>query len=153
MTRIILLATLLSVVGNAQAPFNKPLPKDQRIVHALHRLTFGPRPGDIEEVRRIGIEKWIAQQLQPASIAQNPALESRLKPLESLQMDTAAIQKEFPQANPLFARPPLLTEFLQPEQVGPSPERRPEGAARDPRYSRTRQAHQGSRHDPAGEPQ
>jgi uncharacterized protein (DUF1800 family) len=118
MTRIILLATLLSVVGNAQTPFNKPLAKDQRIVHALHRLTFGPRPGDIEEVRRIGIEKWIAQQLQPASIAQNPALESRLKPLESLQMDTAAIHKEFPQANPLFARPPLLTEFLPPEQVG-----------------------------------
>ena len=47
----------------AAGPFNQKLTPDQQIIHALNRLTFGPRPGDIEQVRRIGLNKWIEQQL------------------------------------------------------------------------------------------
>ncbi len=46
-------------------------------MHALNRLTFGPRPGDVERVRDIGLARWIEQQLAPASI-DDPALASRL---------------------------------------------------------------------------
>jgi len=41
---------------------------DARILHALNRLTFGPRPGDLEAVRSVGLEKWFDLQLHPASI-------------------------------------------------------------------------------------
>ncbi|MBI4265944.1 MAG: DUF1800 domain-containing protein [Acidobacteria bacterium] len=34
--------------------------------HALNRLTFGPRPGDVERVQRLGLAEWIDQQLEPA---------------------------------------------------------------------------------------
>ncbi len=44
------------------------LSEDEVILHALNRLGFGPRPGDIERVRQIGLEKWINQQLNPNSI-------------------------------------------------------------------------------------
>ena len=34
--------------------FQKKLSKDDQILHALDRLTFGPRPGDVERVKRMG---------------------------------------------------------------------------------------------------
>ena len=44
------------------------LTHDEAILHALNRLAYGPRPGDIERVRQMGLEKWIDQQLEPKSI-------------------------------------------------------------------------------------
>ena len=46
----------------------RELPADQQIIHALSRLTFGPRPGDVLQVRAIGLDNWIAQQLYPERI-------------------------------------------------------------------------------------
>lgn len=50
-----LLITGIPHLGNASGPFDQKLSTDQQIVHALNRLTFGPRPGDMEEVRRLGV--------------------------------------------------------------------------------------------------
>jgi len=36
------------------------LSPDEAILHALNRLAYGPRPGDIEHVRQMGLAKWIA---------------------------------------------------------------------------------------------
>src|SRR5262252_9443045 len=44
------------------------LSADEAILHALNRLAYGPRPGDIERVRQTGLAKWIEQQLNPNSI-------------------------------------------------------------------------------------
>jgi uncharacterized protein (DUF1800 family) len=41
---------------------------DERILHALNRFTFGPRPGDLEVVRSIGLDQWFEQQLHPGSL-------------------------------------------------------------------------------------
>ena len=41
---------------------------DAAITHVLNRLTFGPRPGDVEKVRAIGLASWIDQQLHPERI-------------------------------------------------------------------------------------
>src|SRR5271169_4306905 len=61
--------------------FQKKLSKDEQILHALDRLTFGPRPGDVERVKRIGLKKWIEQQLHPDRMDENPVLEARLQAL------------------------------------------------------------------------
>ena len=37
-------------------------------MHALNRLAFGPRPGDFEHVRAIGVETYLHQQLNPETI-------------------------------------------------------------------------------------
>src|SRR5580704_8463189 len=81
-----LAAVILPRFGNATDPFAQRLSPDQQIVHALNRLTFGPRPGDIEEVRRIGLAKWMELQLHPEQITENSVLAERLKPLETLQL-------------------------------------------------------------------
>lgn len=39
---------------------------DEQVQHVLHRLAFGPRPGDVQRVRSMGVDAWIAEQLQPA---------------------------------------------------------------------------------------
>jgi uncharacterized protein (DUF1800 family) len=61
------------VAVSAAAPFGvtaqtRELPADQQIIHALNRLSFGPKPGDVQKVRAIGLDKWIEQQLHPERI-------------------------------------------------------------------------------------
>jgi uncharacterized protein (DUF1800 family) len=46
----------------------RELPADQQIIQALNRLTFGPKPGDAQKVRAIGLDTWIDQQLRPEKI-------------------------------------------------------------------------------------
>lgn len=60
-----------------------PLTGDQKILNALNRLTFGPRPGDVEMVKKVGLNRWIQSQLNPDQI-DDKALESALKPLSML---------------------------------------------------------------------
>jgi uncharacterized protein DUF1800 len=53
------------------------LQDDQRILHVLNRLGYGPRPGDLERVRQMGLERWIERQLEPERIA-DTALDAAL---------------------------------------------------------------------------
>src|SRR5258707_12493720 len=64
---LILAAALAVPAGTAAArPRPAPVEDDEaRIVHALNRLTFGPRPGDAEAGQRIGLQGWISRQLTP----------------------------------------------------------------------------------------
>ena len=67
----------------------------KKAVHALNRLTFGPRPGDVERVSAMGVEKWIEQQLNPDKI-DDSQLEARLAPFRTLKMDNKEIVANFP---------------------------------------------------------
>ena len=42
---------------------------DQQVQHVLSRLAFGPRPGDVAAVRAMGVDAWIARQLEPQRIS------------------------------------------------------------------------------------
>ncbi|HVF91296.1 MAG TPA: DUF1800 domain-containing protein [Blastocatellia bacterium] len=72
------------------------LSEEQKILHALNRLGFGPRPGDVERVRRIGLDKYIEQQLSPGKVGDS-AVEARLDPLKSLGLSIADIYDRYPQ--------------------------------------------------------
>jgi uncharacterized protein (DUF1800 family) len=52
------------------------------ITHVLNRLTFGPRPGDVDKVRAMGLASWIDQQLHPERI-DDAAAAVLLPPLET----------------------------------------------------------------------
>src|ERR1700682_1778100 len=67
----------------------------KRAVHALSRLTFGPRPGDVERVTQMGVDKWIELQLHPDKI-NDSALDARLAPFGTLRMGTKEIVENFP---------------------------------------------------------
>jgi uncharacterized protein (DUF1800 family) len=68
---------------------------DKRMVHALNRLTFGVRPGDVERVRAMGLDKWFEQQLHPERI-DDSAMEARLAPFRTLKMSTREMVENFP---------------------------------------------------------
>ncbi len=120
-TAVALAAVIIPRSGNATGPFNQRLSPEQQIVHALNRLTFGPRPGDIEAVRRIGLNKWIELQLHPDQIPENPILDERLKPLETLRMNLADVVKEYtpePRTMPMMVMAPFqqMSSILSDEQ-------------------------------------
>jgi len=84
-----------------QDPALKGLPiteltADEAILHAMNRLAYGPRPGDVERVRKMGLAKWIDQQLAPNSI-DDSAVNARLDNLPTLSMSAARLIEEYPQ--------------------------------------------------------
>jgi len=94
-------ATAAKDKKHKQDPALKGLPitdlsADEAILHALNRLAYGPRPGDIEHVRQMGLAKWIDQQLSPRSI-DDPAMEARLENYPTLRMSSAKLLAEYPQ--------------------------------------------------------
>src|ERR1700682_4482299 len=107
-----LLLTTVAAVRETDRGFQKTLPISKQIVHVLNRLTFGPRPGDLEQVRRTGVEKWIDLQLHPERITENPVLESKLKPLGTVHLATWQILEKYPAAPAaLAARLPSAVAF------------------------------------------
>src|SRR5215467_13118750 len=69
---------------------------DEAILHALGRLAYGPRPGDIERVKQMGLARWIDQQLNPNSI-DDQAIDAQLQDYPTLRMSTAKLIAEYPQ--------------------------------------------------------
>ncbi len=87
-----LLAKEKKAKKNAATP---QMEDDKRIVHALNRFTFGPRPGDVDRVRRMGLDKWFELQLHPDRIDDH-ALEARLASYPTLAMSTREMMEKFP---------------------------------------------------------
>ena len=73
----------------------KPLTEDQKILHVLNRLGFGARPGDIERVKAMGLQKYIDQQLNPSSI-DDAATEAKVKNLDVFNLSTSEIFAKYP---------------------------------------------------------
>ncbi|HEX8030027.1 MAG TPA: DUF1800 domain-containing protein [Vicinamibacterales bacterium] len=96
LTRLSALSFVLLLTAGTGAPVVLASgPSDEAaILHVLNRLTYGPRPGDVARVRELGIQKWIEQQLAPTGI-DNSALEARLQRLETLNLDSATIQRDY----------------------------------------------------------
>jgi uncharacterized protein (DUF1800 family) len=102
------ISALLAATGKSDVSklFHKKLSAEQKTLHALNRLTFGPRPGDVEAVRKMGLKKWIDLQLHPSQIPESPELLAKLKPLDTLDMPTEVMIKAYPtqQMLNIFAR-------------------------------------------------
>jgi len=76
---------------------------DQRAVQVLSRLTFGARLGDLDAIKKIGVQAYIDQQLSPDSI-DDSALQKRLEKLPTLSLSS-----------------PTLAEVYNPPKPAPTP--------------------------------
>lgn len=79
----------------------KSLTEDQKILHVLNRLGFGAKPGDVEKVRAIGLQKYIDQQINASSIDDATA-EAKVKNLEIFNMSTAEVFAKYPNPGALL---------------------------------------------------
>ncbi len=81
---------------SARKPYRSTqLSGDDRILHALNRFTFGPRPGDLEAVRAMGLDNWFNQQLHPGTLDQTD-LQARLEKYPAMQEDPQLILYRLP---------------------------------------------------------
>ncbi len=62
------------------------------VIHLLNRIAFGPRPGQVEAVRRTGIKTFIEQQLEPQTIPDHE-VEKRLTGYETLKLSAFDLMK------------------------------------------------------------
>jgi uncharacterized protein (DUF1800 family) len=76
--------------------------ENERAAHALNRLTFGPRPGDLERVEAIGVKKWIDMQLNPEQI-DDSLLEARLQSFPAMHLNQQDLLQDFPSAGVIHA--------------------------------------------------
>ena len=67
---------------------------DERILHVLNRLGYGPRPGDVERVREQGVYPWIVAQLHPEGIA-DEALAARLAHLADFRRTATELAQQY----------------------------------------------------------
>jgi uncharacterized protein (DUF1800 family) len=87
-TRAILAATLFASTGLAAAPQQQtpPATEKARVIHLLQRSTFGVRPEDVDQVLKLGRDKWLDQQLHPERLS-DAVVANRLKALPLLAVD------------------------------------------------------------------
>jgi uncharacterized protein (DUF1800 family) len=92
-------ATLLAATGpswhSKRAPAVQPLTEEERATQALNRLTFGPRPGDVERIQAIGVKKWVEMQLNPEQV-DDSLLEARLQSFPAMRLSQQNLLQEFP---------------------------------------------------------
>ena len=79
------LTLIILSVGSIRAADTRPLTEEQQIIHVLDRLGYGPRPGDVERVQQMGLEKYLQQQLHPDRIDDGD-VEKKLAGFEALKM-------------------------------------------------------------------
>ena len=109
--------------GNQSAEFSKAakglpiqgLTEDEAILQALNRLGFGPRHGDLERVKEMGLQKWIDRQLHSDSV-NDAALEARLVRFPTLKMSSTKLLDEFPEPQVAARREGVSIEEYRKEQ-------------------------------------
>jgi uncharacterized protein (DUF1800 family) len=86
----------LAIAGSAPllAARRASVEDDSLIVHALNRLGYGPRPGEVERVRDMGLDRWIDQQLHPERIDDRLAGQ-KLERFETLRLSTAELLRGY----------------------------------------------------------
>ena len=105
------------------------LTEEQKMLHLVNRITFGPRPGDVERLRQMGIEKFLDQQLHPETIDDSD-VERRLAVLPTIQLASTELYQFYPpgpvveqrakekNGSPVFGTPRQITgELVQQKLV------------------------------------
>ncbi|MGH9947704.1 MAG: DUF1800 domain-containing protein [Pyrinomonadaceae bacterium] len=111
------------ILASPRTDGKKALSDEQKIVHVLNRLGFGARLGDVEKVKAIGLQKYIDQQLDPASI-NDAVAESKVKNLEVFDMTTAEVFAKYP-------NPGALLRMLEGGRKGQQPQNTDEMTDKD----------------------
>jgi uncharacterized protein (DUF1800 family) len=89
-----------SAPNSAPSSTKGQLRGDERILQALNRFTFGPRPGDLEAVRKMGLDEWFDEQLRPAAIDETD-LNARLTQFPAMQWSMQDLFFRLP-SNPII---------------------------------------------------
>lgn len=102
------LVVITSCLWLSLANFAQAAPVNPKVIHLLNRLTLGIRPGDIDRVQKLGIDKYIQQQLNPNTIAESPILAERLAKLDTLDLSPAELFQRYNPNRQIDGQKPVL---------------------------------------------
>src|SRR3954468_11310796 len=100
-----LLALVMVVAARPSAA--QRLDEADRARQLVNRFTFGARPSDLAEVKRIGERAWLERQLNPDKIADRGA-DSVLDRLEITHKSAFELAADHPQLTEFIANPARL---------------------------------------------
>ncbi len=147
---LMLLILLTQPIVFAQKhPKAQSLTEEQRIMHVLNRLGFGARPGDVERVKAMGVEKYIEQQLNPEKISDTVA-ENKIRELSVLSMTTAELYEKYPQPGQLLRQ--LQARGKLPDDLAEARENRVKGGANAKPEEMSADPAKTNQNQPAGNP-
>jgi uncharacterized protein (DUF1800 family) len=69
----------------------------ENVLHVIDRITFGPKPGDVDAVTKMGVDKFIKQQLNPDSIDEDPKVVEFVKNSPALTLSATQLYTQFGQ--------------------------------------------------------
>ena len=108
-----LLVCLPALLATAAEPVS-----DGQIIHVLNRLAFGPTLEEFRQVKTIGIERYIAEQLDPESIPEPIELRWRLAQLDTLKLNPVQLRQLYGPLRTLRGfKPSAELEKAQQERV------------------------------------
>jgi len=110
-----------AVAASPPPSWTTPLSKDEKVLQLLNRITFGPRPGDVERVERMGIKKFLDQQLHPERI-NDSEVEAKVAALSTLSMSTEELAEDFQEMRAERRAQMGNLAGQKPELVGQKPE-------------------------------
>src|SRR5262245_31108472 len=120
---IVFLTLLAAALTQLSAgPASAKLSDDQKIVHVLNRISFGPRPGDVDRVRKLGIDRYIEEQLHPERI-DDSRMDSLLVSFPSIKMGAGDLNQN-------YVTP--TNHARQPEPVNAEKQQQPNNTSQDP---------------------
>jgi uncharacterized protein (DUF1800 family) len=86
---------LTSAIWIVLANIAQAAPANPKVIHLLNRLSLGIRPGEIEQVQKLGVDKYIQQQLNPESIAEPAILTDRLSKLDTINLSPVELFQRY----------------------------------------------------------
>jgi len=128
-TATITFIAALASLTSGWSPRAAAFPNDTKtIVHVLNRITFGARPGDVERVQAMGLQRYIDEQLRPERIP-DANMTARLAGFDTLHLSASEIAAMYEQpqlqlrremqqqgidpADPNAKRPPAMMAVQQ----------------------------------------
>ena len=73
----------------------KPLSEQEKVLQALNRFTFGPRPGDVAAVEAMGLQRWFEMELHPDKI-DDSVLEAEMAEFPAMRLTADQLKERFP---------------------------------------------------------
>ncbi|HTC20500.1 MAG TPA: DUF1800 family protein, partial [bacterium] len=83
-----------------------PLTYQQKCIHLLDRLTYGPKPGDLARIYHLGPKAFIEEQLNPDSIDDSQC-EKELENYPTLKMSSYELFQAYPPPQFVFKKAKL----------------------------------------------
>ena len=101
------LVIITSSIWIVWANIAQAAPVNPKIIHLLNRLSLGIRPGEIEQVQQLGVDKYIQQQLNPETISEPAILTEKLAQLETIALSPNELFQQYNPNRKLDAQSPL----------------------------------------------